>query len=179
MHFQNQPNTPELMKHIKNSFCIALLAAAFAGCASDPATVVDNPVGPDLAPPRINVDHGDKHGSLVVYSALEAVNPANSDFPTHAGYTIYDESGKFLQRVDNRSGAFDQSPVAVSLPPGEYQVKARATNHGIVTVSVVIKENESTILDLDKSHFPQHKPTGAGQWVRLPSGEVIGMRSPQ
>jgi len=28
------------------------------------------------------------------------------------------------------------------------------------------------------SHFHQHKPTGAGQWVRLPSGEVIGMREP-
>ncbi len=165
------------MKHMKNVFCIALLAAAFAGCATEPS-VVDQPVGPDLAPPRINVNHKDNHGSLVVYSALEAVNPADSDFPTHAGYTIYDENGKLLQRVDNRSGAFDQSAAAVSLPPGEYKVKAPVTNHGMVTVSVIIKEGETTILDLDKSHFPQHKPTGAGQWVRLPSGEVIGMRSP-
>lgn len=165
------------MNQIKSSFCIALVAAAFAGCASKPSVVVDQPVGPDLAPPRIHADQDRKDGSLVVYSALEAANPISSDYPTHAGYAIYDENGKLVRHVVNRSGPFDQSPEAVSLPPGEYQVKARATNHGLVTVSVIIKENETTVLDLDKSHFPQHKPTGAGQWVRLPSGEVIGMRS--
>jgi hypothetical protein len=42
-------------------------------------------------------------------------------------------------------------------------VKARATDYGLVTLSVTINENETTILDLDRSHFPQHKPTGAGQ----------------
>jgi hypothetical protein len=166
------------MNQIKNSFCIALLAAAIAGCASDSSVVVKDPVGPDLAPPRIHVNQNQKDGSLVVYSALEAANPVSSDYPTHAGYAIYDENGKLLRHVENRSGPFEQSPETVSLAPGEYRVKALATNHGIVTVPVIIKENETTILDLDKSHFPQHKPTGAGQWVRLPSGEVIGMRSP-
>jgi len=165
------------MNAIKNSFCIALLAAALAGCASHPSAVVSEPVGPDLAPPRVNVNRGDKEGSLIVYSAVESVNAVNSDFPTHAGYAIYDETGKLVRHVDNRSGAFNQSPATVSLPPGEYKVKAQATNHGLVTVPVIIKENETTVLDLDKSHFQQHKPTGAGQWVRLPSGEIIGMRS--
>lgn len=166
------------MNHIKNSFCIALLAAAFVGCASDSSVVVDQPVGPDLAPPRGNVNQNNKDGSLIVYSALESADPISSDYPTHAGYAIYDESGKLIRQVDNRSGPFYQSPETVSLPPGKYKVKARATNHGLVTVSVIVKENETTVLDLDSSHFRQHKPTGAGQWVRLPSGEVIGMRSP-
>ncbi|HXS68518.1 MAG TPA: hypothetical protein VN761_06715 [Candidatus Polarisedimenticolia bacterium] len=166
------------MKQIKNIFCMALLAAALAGCASGSSVVVEDPVGPDLAPPRITVNQHQKDGSLVVYSALEAANAVSSDYPTHAGYAIYGKNGKLIRHVENRSGPFDQSPETVLLPPGEYQVKARATNHGLVTVPVVIKENETTVLDLDSSHFRQHKPTGAGQWVRLPSGEVIGMRSP-
>jgi hypothetical protein len=137
---------------------------------------VNEPVGPDLAKPRINLSQG--QGQLVVYSALEVVNPDSSDFPTHASYNIYDADGNFVKHVDNRSGTFYEAPAAISLPTGKYKVKAPATNHGLVSVAVIIKEGETTTLDLDASHFRQHKPTGAGQWVRLPSGEVIGMREP-
>jgi hypothetical protein len=163
------------MTHIKTLFCV-LLAAALAGCVSQPTVAVKEPVGPDLAPARIHVNDG--QGQLVVYTALEVANPASSDFPTHAGYEIDDADGKLVRRVDNRSGSFYQAPMSVPLPPGKYNVKAPATNHGIVTVPVIIKENEVTTLDLEGTHFHQHKPTGAGQWVRLPSGEVIGMRTP-
>jgi hypothetical protein len=163
------------MTAIKTLSCV-LLAAAFAGCASRPSVAVNDPVGPDLAPARIQVNNG--QGQLVVYTALEVVNPATSDYPTHAGYEIEDADGKLIRRVDNRSGSFYQAPASVPLSPGEYKVKALATNHGIVTVPVIVKENEVTTLDLEGSHFRQHKPTGAGQWVRLPSGEVIGMRTP-
>jgi len=163
------------MNQIRSSFCIVLVAA-FAGCATHSSVVVNQPVGPDLARPRINLSNG--QGQLVVYSAEEVVNPVSSDFPTHASYEIDDVDGKFMRRVDNRSGSFYQTPASVSLPPGEYKVKAPANNHGLVTVPVIIKENETTTLDLDGAHFRQHKPTGAGQWVRLPTGEVIGMRTP-
>jgi len=162
------------MNHIKNLFCITLVAA-LAGCATRSPVVVNEPVGPDLARPRVNFSNG--QGQLVVYSTEEVVNAVASDFPTHAGYEIDDANGKLIRRVDNRSGSFYQTPVSVALPPGEYKVKAPATNYGIVTVSVIIKENETTTLDLDGAHFRQHKPTGAGQWVRLPTGEVIGMRT--
>jgi hypothetical protein len=82
-----------------------------------------------------------------------------------------------MRLVDNLSGSFYQTPMTVSLPPGEYKVKARATNSGLVDVPVIVKENKTTIVDLDGTILPQHKPTGAGQWVRLPDGQVIGMRS--
>jgi hypothetical protein len=163
------------MNAVKNLSSIILIAA-LAGCASHSSVVVNEAVGPDLAPPRINPSQG--HGQLVVYSALEVADPAASDFPTHASYNIYDADGNFVQHVDNRTGTFYDQPKPVSLPDGKYQVKAPATNHGLVTVPVIIKEAETTTLDLDTSHFHQHKPTGAGQWVRLPSGEVIGMREP-
>jgi hypothetical protein len=163
------------MTPIKTSLCILVLAA-FAGCATRPAIVVQDPVGPNLAPSRLNLNRG--QGQLVVYSALEVDNAVTSDFPTHAGYDIYDSAGKLVQRVDNRSGSFYQMPASVTLSPGQYTVKAPVTNHGLVSVPVVIKENQTTTLDLEGTHFRQHKPTGAGQWVRLPSGEVIGMRAP-
>jgi hypothetical protein len=161
------------MNKLQMSLCV-LLMAGFAGCATHSPVVVDQSVGPDLAPPRIDLNHG--RGRLVVYSALEVANPVNSDFPTHAGYEIYGLDGKLLQRVDNRDGSFYQTPATVSLAPGEYKIKAPAPNMGLVTVPVIIKENKTTTLDLEGSHLPQHKPTGAGQWVRLPDGAVIGMR---
>ncbi len=161
----------------KNLFLVIALAA-FAGCATQqPSVVVKDPVGPDLAPPRKIVTPMGQ-GDLVVYTALEAVNPVSSDFPTHKAYAIYRADGKLFQRVDNRSGSFYQSPATVTLPQGEYTVKAPVANYGVVTVPIVIKENETTTLDFNGGHFRQKSPTGAGQWVRLPSGEVIGMRAP-
>ena len=161
------------MKTLKNSFCI-ILATAFAGCATRSTVVVKQPVGPDLAHARVNLNKG--RGQLVVYSALELINTTDSYHPAHTGYVIYDSNGKLLRRVDNRSGSFYQTPVAVSLPAGEYKVEGRATNSGQVDVPVIIKENKTTTVDLEGTNLPQHKPTGAGQWVRLPDGQVIGMR---
>lgn len=163
------------MNALKTLVPLILMVAA-VGCASRPAVIVNESVGPDLARPRVNLSKG--NGELVVYTALEVADPASSDFPTHESYEIYDMDGNLVRRVDNRSGPFYQNPKPVSLPAGKYQVQAPATNHGRVSVSVVVKEAETTTLDLDASHFRQHKPTGAGQWVRLPSGEVIGMREP-
>jgi hypothetical protein len=162
-------------KMIKRSLGI-ILAAGFAGCASQSTITVNEAVGPDLVPARAQSNQGS--GQLVVYSALETPDIVGSSFPTHAGYEIYDANGKLLRRVDNRSGSFYQVPVAVSLPSGEYKVKARATNHGLVIVPVIIEEDETTTLDLEGTHFRPHDSTGAGQWVRLPTGEVIGMRAP-
>lgn len=114
----------------------------------------------------------------MVYSSLEVANAEGSDFPSHSSYDIYDADGKLVRHVDNRSGPFYEDPATVLLSAGKYQINARATNHGIISVPVVIAEGETTILDLDASHFNQHKPTGTGQWARLPSGEVIGLRVP-
>ena len=165
------------MKHMKTlkSFLCMILATAFAGCATHTSVIVDQPVGPDLARPRIDLNKG--AGRLLVYSALESLDAVESDHPTHSSYIIYDKNGNMVRRVDNRSGSFYQTPTTVSLPAGEYKVEARATNSGLVAVPVIVKENKTTIVDLDGTTLPQRKPTGAGQWVRLPNGQVIGMRS--
>jgi hypothetical protein len=161
------------MKMLTSLFSV-VLAAAVAGCASESKVVVSQPVGPDLARPRVHPDQGT--GRLVVYTAVEVANAVGSDFPTHSSYVIYASNGKLLQRVDNRTGPFYQTPRTVSLPPGEYKVEGRATNSGQVDIPVIVKEDKTTVVDLEGSNLPQHKPTGAGQWIRLPDGQVIGMR---
>jgi hypothetical protein len=151
------------------------LIAALAGCATSDHSqvVVSQAVGPDLARPRIDLGQG--KGRLVVYTAREVNDPV-SYFPTPSSYSIYTDDGRLLQRVDNRAGSLYQDPSLVSLPAGRYKVKGRATNDGEVLVPVVIEENKTTLVDLEGVTFPQHKPTGAGQWIRLPNGQVIGQR---
>jgi hypothetical protein len=41
---------------------------------------------------------------------------------------------------------------------------------------VIIEQNKTTVVDLEGSALPQHRPTGAGQWIRLPNGQVVGAR---
>ena len=61
---------------------------------------------------------------LVVYSAPELVEPADSALPIHSNYTIYGRDGKILRHVDIRSGSFYKAPVAGSLPAGTAKLKA-------------------------------------------------------
>lgn len=150
-------------------------AAALVGCAATCTTVVTATVGPDLAQPKINLNAG--HGRLVVYTARDVGigDPVNY-FPTHSAYTILNDDGSKLRRVDNRSGDFDREPMTVSLPAGRYKVEGRVSNAGQAVVPIVIDENKTTIVDLEGTVLPQRKPTGAGQYVRLPDGQVVGMR---
>ena len=161
------------MKTLNRCLALAVLVA-FAGCSTHSTTVVNQPVGPDLAPSHVDLSHG--QGRLVVYTVTEVNDPVNSYFPTHSSYAIYTTDGKLVKRVDNRNGSFYQDPATVSLPPGKYNVKGRATNSGEVTVPVIIEAKKTTVVDLEGTNLPQHKPTGAGQWIRLPNGQVIGMR---
>lgn len=160
----------------KNTVIIGVLTCAlFAGCASLSNTVVTQSVGP--GPERPKIDLGKGLGQLLVYTALEVDDPVNAYFPTHGSYTIFSPDGKWVKHVDNRNGSFYQNPAKVSLPVGKYKIEGRATNAGSVVVPVVVEEGKVTIVDLEGATLPQHKPTGAGQWVRLPNGQVVGMRT--
>ena len=162
------------MKTIKLALT-AIGVALLAGCAATSTTVVNAPVGPDLAQPKINLNAGQGH--LLVYTARDVgIGDPVAYFPTHSAYRIFKDDGSALRRVDNRSSTFDQQPRLVTLPVGTYKVKGRATNAGEVLVPVVVAENKTTVVDLEGNTLPQHAPTGAGQWIRLPDGKVIGMR---
>ncbi len=160
------------MKALKTSLSLMALVA-LAGCATRPRIVVNQPVGPGA--PHVSRRKG--QGELVVYSALEVADPDDYYHPTHSGYTIFNGGGQVFREVDNRAGSFYQEPVTVSLPAGNYKVRARATNSGTVIVPVVIEDGQTTVVDLEGATLPQTRKRPGDQFVRLPDGQIIGTRA--
>ncbi len=154
----------------------ALVAAALlgtaSGCATKFQTFVNTPVGP--AQVRPTDDRG--MGRLVVYSAPTVTTVEQSRYPVHTPYALYDAAGKMLREVDNRTGFFDSSPVALPLAPGKYKVRALAAGRGYVSVPVIIERGRTTIVDLDGTAVPQNV-TADSRFVKLPDGHVVGWRA--
>jgi hypothetical protein len=115
--------------------CLLLLLEA-------PECVAAPPVETPPAPGR-------QTGALVVYSATYTSTLEQSEYPTHTNYTIATADDKVIEHVNNAMGSFNSRPVRVSLPAGEYHVRAQCTGGRFVTVSVVIEPNKTTRVDLD------------------------------
>ncbi len=153
--------------------CLAALYAVcvvgLMGCASSRTVVVHNPVGPWRA--RVTADEGT--GQLIVYSATRVTLSDQSEYPVHTPYTILGSDDRVIRRINNTSGLFSQSPATVSLPAGEYHVKALAADTGYVVLPVIIEPQQTTIVDLDGTALPQdaHDDTDL---VTLPNGRAIG-----
>ena len=88
-------------------------------------------------------------GDLVVYSATYASTLEQGEYPTHTDYTIATPDDKVIEHVNNATGSFNSRPARVSLPAGEYHVRAQSNGGRFVTVAVVIQPNKTTIIDLD------------------------------
>ena len=157
------------MKTISMSLSV-LVVLVLAGCASQSQVAVNQPVGPSR--PHLSRHKGE--GALVVYSAPEVTDQAETYFPTHSSYAIYSLEGSLIKKVDNRTGSFDQSPVAIELPAGEYEVRARARNVGHVQVKVVIEENRTTVVHLDARMRLDPALKVGNKPVRLPDGQIVG-----
>lgn len=96
----------------------------------------------------------------------------------HTAYTIFSGDGKVFRRVTNQRGPFFEEPVGVSLPAGRYKVEARATNNGLVSIPVVIKEGMTTVVYLDGEALPEDlSETDDSDWIRLPNGQIAGHRA--
>ena len=153
----------------------------FSGCASQPPVALA-PVGPaPLA--SANTDSG--HGSLVVFSPLEAIDNLNaeisgqpSDDWEYSNYTILLPDGKRLKWVSNNAGTVQLHPQTIELPSGEYIVVAKADGGIRVTVPVVIASHQTTVLHLDGTDF---QPVDGGlnqtNLVHLPNGRIVGWRA--
>lgn len=161
------------MKPINLITCLVALIA-ISGCAGHGPVVLHEVVGP--APQHPNESHTGT-GQLVVYSARDLMNTADSDHPAHTSYIIYDHDGDFRQRVNNRAGSFYQEPASVSLPVGSYEIEAKASNGPEVLIPVLIAESRSTIVDLEGSNLSRNDSKSGDQWVRLPGGQIIGSRA--
>jgi hypothetical protein len=101
------------------------------------------------APPVVAPAPSQRTGVLVVYSATYTPTLEQSEYPTHTNYTVATADDKVIEHVNNATGSFNSRPVRVSLPAGEYHVRAQCTGGRFVTVSVVIEPDKTTSVDLD------------------------------
>jgi hypothetical protein len=148
---------------------LVVLLAVLSGCASRSPLVVDQPIGPldANAVPAGN-------GTLVVYSGQESFN-GDPEYMVHTAYTILDPAGAVVRKVDNRGRVADREPSHVSLPAGRYQVLAEDAGVGVVSLTADIQAGRRTVIDLNEEELP---PRAKGeQWVRLPSGRIVGAKS--
>lgn len=150
---------------------VALAALiSLAACSAGPPLVLHESVGPE---PTLT---GSGTGKLVVYSATYTPVVEQGEYPIHTDYTIATVDGHLLERVSNRTGSFASYPAKVSLPTGEYHVRAQYDGGGFVIVPVVIAAGKTTVVDLDGEALPQGRNTGPGK-VRLPDGHVVGWQA--
>jgi hypothetical protein len=158
-------------------------------CASPPKPTAATPVGP----PPYETSKSGRSGQLQVYTARESFDWSDAyrdeylagnfvDRPqekAHSDYRIYTPKGKLVQRVRNAKNPEDAKPALVSLPAGDYWVKAEAEGYGVVTLPVVIQPGERTPLHLEKGWQPRTPPAQPDAIVQLAPHYPIGWRSAQ
>jgi hypothetical protein len=165
---------------MKASSMVFLMVAvgSLPGCASTPHGLVLDPVGPPLARPVA----ASPQGTLVVFSAYTAHGPGPNEpdyRQHHSSYQIFSASGQLLQTVPNDDAApMGEDPTEVKLPAGTYRVVARANGYGVVTVPVVIADDQVTTVHLEGgASWPDQTAFTPGNTVRLPDGQVAGWRA--
>src|SRR5579859_1966302 len=123
---------------------IALLLVP--GCSLHQNQAVLQPVGP--APAGRASQEAD--GYLVVYSAWSNFVDQGST-AHHSRYIVMADDGKMTREIINHADRFDEGPMRLPLQPGQYHVKARSAHFGRVTVPVIIKARQTTLVYLDGS----------------------------
>jgi hypothetical protein len=113
---------------------------------------------------------GSMGGYLKVYSATSEYSDGDLMYYPHSRYSICRANGTRYKWVDNHKTDNDESPERVALPTGTYYVLAQSDHGGLVKVAVVIKDGQTTVVNLEGG-------TQGGQSSRagkLPGGQVIG-----
>lgn len=129
---------------------------SLAACTAGPPLILQDPVGPE--PPLT----GGGTGKLVVYSATYAPVVEQSEYPVHTNYTISTPDDHIIERVSNATGPFFSYPAKVSLPAGEYHVRAQHDGGGFIIVPVVIAANKTTVVDLEHCCQNLNRPPSVG-----------------
>lgn len=146
------------------------IGLALAGCASQTPLAMPGPV---LAGPAASPRASAATGNLLVYSATYAATLEQSEYPVHTNYTIATTDGHVVRRVTNLAGPFFSYPAKVTLPVGDYHVRAQFEDGGFVIVPVSIAPGEVTIVDLDREPLPADT-AATRRPVYLPSGRLVG-----
>jgi hypothetical protein len=140
--------------------------------------------GPDLAavgPAAVPAATSAATGTLVVHSAYVVgadFNARDRYRPAHSDYEIFTAGGALYERVHNQTGTMIPDAVPVTLPPGNYVVKAQANGWGTVSVPVVIKRGQRTAVFLEGgAPVPGETASNLARFVRLPDGEAVGWKA--
>jgi len=159
------------MKEMKARFFLLGLVLLLASCASQPIALA--PVGPG---PYVNGASLNRKGDLQVYTEREEYYEDDISYFPCTDYQIYTIDGKHLKRVWNHQNHEDEYPATVTLPPGEYVVKARAESYGLVTVPVVVKPDKTTRVILQPGWKPG-ETVAKSDLVQMPNGYFVGWRA--
>ena len=154
---------------------LVFLSACLIGFASGCATrsVLVAPVGP----PPLSRASSAPDGVLVVFSAEDFGTPGDDLARYYSGYSLLSEDGKKLKYISNRAGSSGREPASVRLPPGRYNVVARAAAFGTVTVPVLLQPGKTTFVHLDGSELTGASSISTADFVSLPDGLIIGWRA--
>jgi hypothetical protein len=160
----------------------SLLAAAAAGwlltgCATARNEIVLDCVGPQ---PAAAASANSTSGTLLVFSAYRIgadFDSRDARRPEYSDYRILSADGRLFQTVHNNSGTILQDAVPVTLPPGQYRVRARANGYGYVIVPVVVEAGRKTVLHLDGDNKSDMAELNQANAVRLPDGQLVGARA--
>lgn len=115
-------------------------------------------------------------GYLRVYSATEAHEIGdNTYYYPHRGCRIYDASGKLWQYVPNHISYEDETPAYVTIPAGDYTIKAESDLYSLVAMPVLIQAGRTTGIHLDSGWNPPSN-VSTNEIVYLPNGEAVGWR---
>jgi hypothetical protein len=155
-------------------FAVVCVVACTAACTSTQPNLALAPIGPRRLPVEAERQ---LTGSLVVYSAFEAVNtPSDSDQRRHSDYELRSADGAVIKRVSNQEQTFSEDPATVKLAPGRYSITARANASRRVDVPIVIEADKTTCVRLDGSEPIGSRRVAASEMVRLPDGTPVGWR---
>jgi len=152
---------------------LALIAVMpLAGCATNrPLASSVNPAAAHAArAPAVRT------GKLLVYSATYAPTGEQSEYPVHTDYTIATTQDQVIEHVANASGPFNAYPATVTLPSGEYHVRAQYDRGGFIVFTVEVKPGKTTMVNLNNEPLSSAAdPTR--QPIRLPDGRTVGWRA--
>ncbi len=149
-----------------------VLSLLLSACSFRQNQEVLSPVGPAPAGP---VNH-DSDGYLIVYSAWSNFVDQGST-AHHSRYVLTADDRAVSHEIINHVDRFDEGPLRVPLAPGSYHVKARSAHFGRVTVPVIIKPRQTTVVYLDGSRHPDLPAGQQASAVKLPDGEIVGWSS--
>ena len=162
-----------MTRHVRMpALAVALLLSA---CATPPPLVIDQPIGPYNEPARpLNL------GTLIVYSDVENLS-GDLDYLVHTNYTVLTSDGALVRKVDNHNSTVDIHPTPISLPAGRYKVIAKNVRHGDISLVAVIQPGRETVIDLNEDVLSSRTARAGNaeedDWVRLPSGQIIGSKA--